>query len=265
MKNTFPVAAVWDRQIDHGGRRPPLQQSFGPLPRRSLDVGGFTLLELLVVVGLIAALASVLVSGLAGAGKSHALQSAQATVANLVTAARLKAAATNHKSRLLVNADPGSSQRYLRLIVLQLARQSGSSPVDWDTIQSVYLPANTYVVPGALTGLVSDPSRWKRDSDATQDLVSDLFKNQSLSLALEGEATVQTWTGVAFTPNGTLAALSTGPPPKGTVVLALGQARPPGSFAAGEPPLQLASAPAVRGLVLSAYGVPSLLNERNAF
>jgi len=226
---------------------------------------GFTLLELLVVVGLIAALASVLVSGLAGAGQTHALQSAQATVANLVTAARLKAPATNRKTRLLVNVDPGTPERYLRLVVLQLARQPGSSPEDWDTIQSVFLPAHTYVVPGSLTGLVSDSTQWKRVSDPTQDLASDLFKNQSLSLALEGEATAQTWTGLAFTPNGTLAALSTGPPPKGSVVLALGQARPPGSFAAGEAPLQLVNAPAVRGLVLSAYGVPALLNERTAF
>jgi len=254
MKNAFPVAAVCDRRIGHGGHRPPLQQC-----------SGFTLLELLVVVGLIAACASFLFSGLAGAGKTHALQSAQATVANLVTAGRLKAQATNRKTRLLVNVDPGSSLRYLRLVVLQLARQPGSSPVDWDTIQSVYLPANTYVVPGALTGLVSDPTRWKRVSDATQDLVSDLFKNQSLSLALEDEATVQTWTGVAFTPNGTLAALGTGPPPKGSVVLALGRARPPASYATGDPPVQLGDAQAVRGLVLSAYGVPALLNERNAF
>ena len=56
--------------------------------------GGFTLLELLVVVGLTAALSFVLIGGLGGGGKSAALQSAQATMANLVTAARVKAMAT---------------------------------------------------------------------------------------------------------------------------------------------------------------------------
>jgi len=237
----------------------------GLLPRLSLGAGGFTLLELLVVIGLIAALVFFLFSGLTGAGKSHALQSAQATLANLVTAARTKAPATNRKTRLLVNVDPASPERYLRLVVLQLARQPGSSPADWDTVQSVCLPAGTCVVPGSLAGLVADATPWKRGSNPAEDLVSDLFQNQSLSCALEGDAAARSWTGVAFTPNGTLAALGSGPPPKGSVVLALGQPRPPGSYAAGEPPVQLGDAPSVRGLVLSAYGVPALLNERSAF
>lgn len=226
---------------------------------------GFTLLELLVVIGLIAALSFFLFSGITGGGKSHALQSAQATMANLVTAARTKAPASNRKTRLLINVDPGSPERYLRFVVLQLARQPGSSPTDWDTVQWVTLPAGACVVPGSLTGLVADATQWKRVSDPTEDLVSDLLKNQSLSYSLEGDAAAQAWTGMAFTPNGTLAALGAGPPPKGSIVLALGQVRPPGSYASGEPPWQLGSAQTVRGLVLSAYGVPALLNDRNAF
>jgi hypothetical protein len=182
-----------------------------------------------------------------------------------VTAARTKAPATNRKVRLLVNVEPGSPERYLRFVVLQLARQPGPSPADWDTVQSVHLPAGIYVVPHSLTGLVADAAGWKRVSDASADLVSDLFQNQSLSHALEGDSTPQLWTGVAFTPNGTLAALGSGPPPKGSIVLAPGQIRPPGSYAVGEPPVQLGDAQAVRGLLLSAYGVPALLNERNAF
>jgi len=225
----------------------------------------FTLLELLVVIGLIAAMSVFLIGGLAGGGKSAALQSAQATVSTLVTAARTKAPAANRKTRLLVNADVGSPERYLRLVVLQLARQSGSSPTDWDTIQSILLPAGVYVMPGSLTGLVADATQWKRVADPTEDLASDLFKNQSLMYALEGDGTPQLWTGVAFTPTGTLASLGIGTPPRGSLVLALGQVLPPGSFATGDPPVQLVNAQAVRGLVLSAYGVPALLNERNAF
>ncbi len=254
MRRAFIVAAVYDHRWRNGGPRPPLQLS-----------SGFTLLELLVVIGLIAALSFFLFSGLAGGGKSVALQSAQATVSSLVTAARTKAPATNRKTRLLVNVDPGSPERYLRFVVLQLARQPGSSPADWDTLQSIFLPAGAYVVPAALTGLVTDAAQWKRVSDSAADLTSDLFQNQSLSYAVEGDTTAQLWTGVAFTPNGTLAALGGGPPPKGSIVLALGQPRPPGSYAAGDPPIQLGTAQTVRGLVLSAYGVPALLNERNAF
>ena len=232
-------------------------------PRYRLSA--FTLLELLVVIGLIGAMSVLLVTGLTGADRSVTLQSAQATLSNLITAARTKAPAANRKVRLLVNVDPGSPDRYLRFIVLQLARQPGSSPVDWDTIQSLSLPAGAYVVPGLLTGLVADATQWKRVSDPAEDLASDLFKNQSLTYQIEGDTTTQQWTGVAFTPNGTLAALAGGPPPKGSIVLALGRARAPGSYPAGDAPIQLGSAQTVRGLILSAYGIPALLNERNAF
>ena len=226
---------------------------------------GFTLFELLVVVGLIAATSFLLAGGLGDGGKSAALQSSQATVANLVTSARLRASATGRKVRLLVNVDPGQPERYLRCVVLQLGRQPGASPAEWDTVREVFLPVGIYVVPGSLDGLVGDPSVWKRVSDTTAELVSDLFINQSLVYAVEGDVTPQLWTGVAFTPNGTLAALAGGPPPKGAWVIAGGQPRAAGSYAAGQPPVQLGEPPRVRGVMLSAYGVPALLGDRNAF
>ncbi len=227
--------------------------------------GAFTLLELLVVIGLVAALTFLFAGGLAGGGKAAALHSAQATVANLITAARTKAPALNRKVRLLVHADPAQPERYLRLLVLQAGRQSGASPTDWDTVQRVTLPREACVVPVALTGLVADATEWKRVSNADADLVSDLFTNQTLSYTLEGDDAPQAWIGVAFTPNGTLAALVTGPPPKGYVVFAQAQPLAPGTYAPGEPPLRLVNPSGVRGLVLSAYGVPALLNDRNAF
>lgn len=242
----------------------PPESRASSLPRLG-KAKAFTLLELLVVIGLIAAMSFVLFSGLAGGGKSATLQTAQATVSSLVTAARTKAPATNRKVRLLVNIDAGSPERYLRFVVLQLARQPGASPSDWDTVQSLALPAGAYVMPGSLTGIVLEATQWKCVSDPTEDLVSELFKNQTLTYAIEGDTTAQLWTGVAFTPNGTLAALVGGPPPKGSIVLALGQPRAPGSYSAGDSPVILVNPESVRGLMLSAYGVPALLNERNAF
>lgn len=226
---------------------------------------GFTLLELLVVIALIGTLSYFLIGGLAGGGKTVALHSAQTTMANLVTAARTKAAATNRKSRLLISNDPAQAGRYLRFVVLQIGRQPGASPADWDSVQSVMLPPETGVAPAALAGLVSEAGEWKRVSDPTADLVSDLFVNQTISHQLDGDTVAQLWMGAAFTPNGTLAALGGGPPPKGSIVIVHTQVRAPGTYAVGEPPLRLIDPESVRGLILSAYGVPALLNGRSAF
>jgi type II secretory pathway pseudopilin PulG len=226
------------------------------------------LLELLVVIGLISALSYFLVGGLAGGGQTAALQSGQATLANLVTAASTKASATGRKTRLLINAEPAAAERYLRYLVLQLARQPGTSPADWDTITEVSLPEGVYTMPATLTqaaGLVANQAEWKRVSDPAADLVSELFANQTLSLLLPGDSVAQTWMGIAFTPHGTLAALGSGPPTKGVLVITLGVRRPPGSYPAGEAPVQLVNPQAVRGLLLSVYGVPALLNERSEF
>ncbi len=228
----------------------------------------YTLLELLVVIGLIGAMSFFLVGGLTGGGATAALQSGQATLANLITTARAKAAATGRKTRLLVNTDAHAPERYLRHLVLQLARQAGPSPADWDTLATITLPGGVYVMPATLArsdGLVANPADWKRVTDPAADLVSDLFTNQSLSFMLEGDTAVQLWTGMGFTPNGTLAALDSGPPPKGTLLIALGIRRPPGSFQPGDSPVQLGDPQAVRGLILSAYGVPALVNERGSF
>ncbi len=231
-------------------------------------VKGFTLLELLVTIGLIAAMSFFLAGGLPGGGATAALQSGQATIANLVTTARIKASATGRKTRLLVSTDPGAPERYLRHLALQLARQAGSSPADWDTVAAVTLPEGVYVMPSSLTqagGLVASVADWKRASDPAADLGSDLFQNQSLPVRLEGDVSAQWWTGVGFTPNGTLAALAGGPPPKGALVITLGARRPPGGYQPGESPVRLGNPQAVRGLILSAYGVPALVDERRSF
>jgi type II secretory pathway pseudopilin PulG len=225
----------------------------------------FTLLELLVVIGLVAGMTFFLFGGLTGGGRTMALQSAQATVANLFTAARTKAPATNRKTRLLINVDPAQPERYLRYLVLQVARQAGSSPTDWDTVQTAVLPPDTYVVPSSLNGLVANAADWKRISDPSLDLVSDLFMNQLLSYTLEGDSAAQIWTGAAYTPNHTLATLAAGPPPKGAIIVAQGRERPPGSYPDGQPPVELVNPRGVRGLVLSAYGVPAPLNDHSAF
>jgi prepilin-type N-terminal cleavage/methylation domain-containing protein len=224
----------------------------------------FTLLELLVVVGIIALMSGILGLGL-GADRSTAVHGGQALVEDLLTAARLKAAATGRKVRVLVNVDPAIPDRYLRRWVLQLGRQPGASPTDWDTLHGFTLPRGVYVVPASLDGLVGDTAPWQRPSDPGAQLTSDLFEGQMISVAMEGESTVQLWAGAAFTPNGTLAALAGGLPPKGIIVIACGRERLPGTFSTGAPPVELFDPERVRGVVLGAYGIPAPLNDRAAF
>lgn len=224
----------------------------------------FTLLEILVVIGLIAGLSFWLI-GVLGGGRAMSLSTGQTLLANLITAARTKAPATSHKTRLLINADPSQPDRYLRLLVLQVARQPGASPTDWDTSLSAQLPEGVYVVPPSLAGIVANPADWKRVSDPSADLASDVFENQALIYQMNGDPSEQPWFGVAFTPNSTLSALLSGPPPKGTVVLAQGRIRTPGSYGEGQPPVELFNPQNVRGIMLSAYGIPALLPDRSAF
>lgn len=229
---------------------------------------GFTLLELLVVIGLVAALATLLIGGFGAGGQTGALQTGQSTIASLITAARTRAAVSNRKTRLLVSMDPTIRERFLRHVVLQLGNQVGPSPSAWETLVEVDLPEGVYVVPPSLAqpnGLVATATAWKRASDPTADLVSDLFQGQALAVTLPGGSAAETMTGVAFTPHGTLAALGIGPPPKGSLLLASGIKRSPAVLSEGDSPVQLTNPSAVRGALLSAYGIPTLVDDRSGF
>lgn len=228
----------------------------------------FTLLEVLAVVALIAAFSAYVASNLVGTGETAAVRGAQASLLNLLTVARTQAATSGRKTRVLVAADRTHPAVFLRRLTLQLARQSGSSPTTWDLVTEVNLPEGVFVVPPAITelrGLVDTPAQWKRESEPSIDLSSDLFRGQALAVTFPGAASAEWCVGVAYTPNGTLAALGSGVPPKGFVVLAPGRRRAPGTFAADESPVILRNPDAARGLVLSAYGVPARLDDRRAF
>lgn len=217
----------------------------------------FTLLELLVVLGLISALSFITLGALGAAGGS-ALQSGQGIVANLVVAARTKAAATGQPARLLIQFDPGSpgaSSRFLRHLVLQ-AQVNGA----WQSVTDAFLPNGVYVIPGnfAFPGGLLAPADtpWTR-SDG-QNLRSTALRSGNItSEAIYGDV-VEQWISLPFAPAGTTAA-------SGDLVLALGRARAPGSYAAGESPVELVSPEQVRGLTVSSYGVATLINSRTSF
>lgn len=223
-------------------------------------IAGFTLLELLVVIGLIAALSFVLIGGLGGGGRSAALQSAQATLANIVTAARTKAMASGQSSRVLVQVDATiTSQplRFMRCVVVQTQTATG-----WQTIADTFLPDGVFVVPGNFTAIpaglfaVGSPTPWTK-SDGSALRSTALRQNQITSVTINSTGPEQ-WVSFTITANGT-----TGQ--GGDLIVASGRLRPPGSYLSGESPVELDNPENVRGLTLSSYGVPALINSRTSF
>jgi prepilin-type N-terminal cleavage/methylation domain-containing protein len=262
MRREFNFRSVSARGVGGQSRAPlavpPFQRR--PSGRATRRHGAFTLLELLVVVGLVAVLSFGAMVGLAGGEKPAALQSAQALLVNLVTAARTKALATGRSARIVFQVDAGSASlpaRYLRYVAVQT--QSGAG---WETFTAAYLPAGVYVVPGNFAALPAGlfaPGTtvpWTR-ADGSALRSTALRANQVSPESIEG-AEVEQWVGI------TLSA-QLGTVQSGDIVLAIGRPRPPGSFAPGESPVELENPELVRGVTLSSYAVPALINARTGF
>ena len=235
----------------------PAQQQLFP---RMKALKAFTLLELLVVVGLIAALSFLLIGSLGGGGKSAALQSAQATMASLVTAARVKAMATGQSARVLVCIDQNSAAlpaRFLRYVALQVQING-----IWQLLADGYLPAGVYVLPGNFstipTGLfatTTNPAWTKSDGSA---LRSTALRSNQITAETINSTTTEQWVSLSITAAGTTAQA-------GDIILIVGRQRAPGSYAAGDSPVELENPEQVRGVTLSTYGVPALINNRASF
>lgn len=219
----------------------------------------FTLLELLVVLGLIAALSFVLIGGLGGGGKSAALQSAQATVANLIAAARVKAVASQREARVLFHIDPNSplaAERYLRYYALQQRNASGA----WETTQTGVLADGVGVLPRLITSpsnLVAPGLNWTRPSD-NGALRSSAFRAAAEEV-LEIDGLIgERWTAITIAAFGTTTN-------SGDLVLGALTRLPPTETTAGLSTVQFSNPEQVRGVSLSGYGLAVLVNERSGF
>lgn len=218
--------------------------------------GGFTLLELMVVVGLVAGLAFLLLGGLGSGGRGTALQAGQATLAQVLGAARQRALATAQPTRLLVQADPASplaAERYLRLLAVEELRAG-----EWRTVQTVGLPPGVFVVPHrnqTPPGLLADEAAWVK-ADGTRLHSSALFRP---AVQRQVDAPVaEWWSEVAFSGQGTTAT-------SGQLVVAPGRVRAPAEPGGGGPPVVLQDPASVRGLQVSGYGLVVLIGERDGF
>lgn len=225
---------------------------------------GFTLLEVLVVIGLIAGLSFVLIGGFGGGARSAALQSAQSTLANLIMAARVKAMSSGQATRVLVQIDPASPEagsRYLRCLVLQVANGG-----NWDTQTEAFLPDSVGILPRDITtpaNLVAPGKTWTRPSDGSSLRSTALraaitsFPDAEVVLAVNSP-TAERWAAIKFTALGTTQNSN-------DLVLASVVRLAPGSYLAGESPVQFDNPDNVRGLSLSSYGVPTLVNSRASY
>jgi len=195
-----------------------------------------------------------------GSGKSAALQSAQATLANLITATRTKAMTTGQSARLLVHVDAASTAtppRYLRYLAVEIQTPSG-----WQLVSDAYLPDGVFVIPGNFSPLpaglfaAGTSSPWTKSDNSA--LRSTALRSAQISSEQIGGAGAEQWTSIVFSPAGTTAQ-------SGDLVLAAGRPRAPGSYPPGDSPIELENPEEVRGLTLSAYGLPTLVNDRTSF
>lgn len=205
---------------------------------------GFTLLELLIVLGLVAALAALFITGLAGGGTAAALEAGQATLVNLLTTARNRSMATGRRCRVLVNHEVAAAG-FRRTLVLQEEAAAG----EWTVRETFVLPEGVYVVPHRTrlpAGLMENAAAWRRFGQ------NEVLASSALSLApvqaVVGGGEAQAWEYVQFVPAGTVGS-------SGDLVLGTGRVRAPGTFANGESPIVLDGPAAVRGVSLSVYGL----------
>jgi hypothetical protein len=211
-------------------------------------------LELLVVAGLVAVLSFAFLGGL-GAEKSVALSSARSTVAGLLAAARARAVAGGTTTRVLVNlgtAGAATPRRFLRYLVMQEQAVGGGG---WATVAAVYLPAGVGVLPDAAhqaPGLLADATSWTGANGGA-------LQSSALSALAEPAAVSgfpeDSWSLISFTAAGAPA------PAGGAIMLATARPMPPGH----DPPVQFLNPHNVRGLILSRYGVPLLVDDSGEF
>ncbi len=235
----------------------------------------FTLVELLVVIAVIGVLAGALGMALRGGDRGPALQAAQASLSGLVASARAQAALDEVNTAIMVWANENDLDTYLRRAsVVQFLDTNNDNTADaWvrrgDLID---LPAGVYFVPNNATGnfpakkeVVSDwAGHTLTEAQAAGDLPSTGLTFRRLDETVDPAVwvadplgTTKAYLTLAFDPVGNLISKQ-GSRVVDVLAVAIGELQP----AEG---ILFRSSESLRGLKISIYGVPIILNEKSAF
>ena len=204
---------------------------------------GFSLIELLVVIGIIVLMIGALGLALRGGGGNTALQSAQGTVASMVAATRAQAALNQSAAYLAVDANP-TSETFLRGLHVALQDASG-----WRFVSDTLLPSGVGLVPGngGTTG-VTTASGWPATHISTLQA--------PVSLTISGQPGQYLLSSCSFDAAGKFNPTSVNSGDK--LVLATCRQVSPGTWVLDNPQ-------SIRGVTLSAYGATILINDAAGF
>jgi prepilin-type N-terminal cleavage/methylation domain-containing protein len=198
---------------------------------------GFTLVELLVVIGLIAILAGVLGLALGRGNSAAALQSSQSTLLSLYSAARGQAAIRQDTALVLVNTDP-MSEGFLREFYITVGGVATGNPIT--------LSQGIYLVPDSNLGGVEFQGNWT-------NRVSTAFNRTTVPTPPGITGTFGRVPGI--TSRGTI---SPTPVTGGTRIIIAPAER------LAENLIVFNNPDAVRGIIISNYGVITMMNDAAA-
>jgi len=222
-----------------------------PQTQRGGATAAFTLIELLVVVALLGVLAAIVFSSAGGASQSTALRTAQATLANALSATRNRALAHGVSVALAVHDDPSEPARYRRVVAIVEGIATGAPQV-----AAVFeLPRGAYVLPhrARFTEAMREPGDWSGGNSGNA-LGSTRFLNPGgvISAALASPQAAL-WEYALVTPTGTMSG-------GGALIVGLAVPVDDGAF-----PIRFQSPEHVRGMLVSSYGLARMIDGRAGF